>query len=49
MKDRHFKKALLSLSMEIHIYQITITNMQLKYLKKLANFIKNLAKNRHFS
>ena len=42
MKDRHCKKGLLSLSMGIHIYQITITNMQFKYFKKLANFIKKI-------
>jgi len=49
-EGKTLQKALLSLSMEIHICQITITNMQFIYLKKLANFIKkNLANNRHFS
>lgn len=43
------QKSFTFLSMEIHICQITITNMQFKYFKKLANFIKNLATNRHFS
>jgi hypothetical protein len=40
MKNRQFKRALLSLSMEIHICQNTITNMQFKYFKKLANLFK---------
>ena len=39
-EGKTLQKALLSLSMEIHICQITITNMQFIYLKKLANFIK---------